>query len=130
MFAKLTIGAALVLGLGLAGGTWATAAKTANCCYPGAECCFPGSACCDDCCSPGSPCCYPGSPCCGDAPKAKPTEAGAKKLDCCSDPTCPPGCSPDCAPNCCERDKVKAAPKPAGEAKCDGGKCATNCKAD
>lgn len=129
MFTKLTIGGALVLVAALSGGAWALASKKAdNCCFPGSDCCYPGSPCCDDCCYPGSPCCYPGSPCCDDSPKAKPD--AAKKIDCCADPTCPPGCSPDCPPNCCDGDKVKATPKPASGAKCESGKCMTNCKAD
>ena len=120
MFTKLIIGGALLLTVGLSGGGWAVANKKAdNCCFPGSDCCYPGSPCCDDCCYPGSACCYSGSPCCGDAPEATPAGAGAKKVDCCSDPACPPGCATDCPLNCRAGDKVETAPKP----KCEGGKC-------
>ncbi|MCI0700016.1 MAG: hypothetical protein L0241_02900 [Planctomycetia bacterium] len=122
MLMKFLIGGALALTVGLSGSAWALANKKPdNCCFPGSDCCYPGSPCCDDCCYPGSPCCSPNSPCCFDSQK-EPTDAGAKKVDCCLDPTCPPGCSPDCLPNCCEVDKVKVTPKPTS-AKCDGGKC-------
>ena len=127
MFTQLTVGGALVLVAALVGGAWALASKKSNdCCFPGSDCCYPGSPCCADCCSPGSPCCYPGSPCCDDSPKAKPSDTGAKAVDCCANPTCPP----DCPPYCRDGDKVKAATKPASGAKCEGGKCTTNCTID
>lgn len=129
MLTKFIIGGALLLTVGLSGGTWALAGKKADtCCHPGSPCCYPGAPCCDDCCYPGAPCCSPGSTCCGDAPKATLSDAEAKKPDCCADPTCPPGCSPDCLPNCCDGDKTTATPKPADEAKSEGGKCTDACK--
>lgn len=68
-------------------------------------------------------CCYPGSPCCDDTAA---TAGEAKKVDCCTDPSCPPGCSPDCPPDC---GSAATEAKPVPATKCDGGKCCgTKCR--